>query len=237
MNNKALSHLLAESLQLSMSPVALGFLESPPEGISTFESAVPSACAFWTRAEKGLFFAKAESHENCPIGTMTMGFPITLQVLANLTDFVSKMCAVSYLGAKEPEHIPRLEKAKKGVLYGPLADFPTHPDLVLVWLNGRQAMLLEEALGTVCWNETEKAEAFGRPACGALAVSANENRPTLSFGCSGMRTFTEVQDDKLLASLPGSILEALPSKLQRAAHANREMLSFYQQHKAHFRTS
>lgn len=234
MNNHALSHLLVESLQLSMSPVALGLLDSPPEGISTFESAVPSACAFWTRAEKGLFFAKAESHENCPIGVMTMGFPISPQVMSNLTDFVSKMCGVSYIGAKEPEHIPRIEKAKKGILYGPLADFPVHPDLVLVWLNGRQAMLLEEALGTVCWDEIEKAEAFGRPACGALAVAANENKPTLSFGCSGMRTFTEVQDDKLLASLPGSILESLPSKLQRTIQANQEMLAFYRQHKMQF---
>jgi len=236
MNNRALSRLLVDCLQLSMSPVALGFLDNPPEGVSTLESAVPSACAFWSRAEKGLFFAKAESHENCPIGVMTLGFPISLQVMSNLTDFVSKMCGVSYIGAKEPEHIPRMEKAKNGILYGPLADFPTPPDLVLVWVNGRQAMLLEEALGTVCWDGLENAEVFGRPACAALAVSANESKPTLSFGCSGMRTFTEVQDDKLLASLPGSILESLPSKLQRTVQANQEMLSFYRQHKSQFGT-
>jgi uncharacterized protein (DUF169 family) len=237
MDNHALSHLLVDSLQLSMSPVALGFLDNPPEGVSVFESAVPSACAFWTRAEKGLFFAKAESHENCPIGVMTMGFPMSLDVMSNLTDFVSKMCGVSYIGAKEPEHIPRIEKARKGILYGPLGDFPTQPDLVLVWVNGRQAMLLEEALGTVCWDSEKNAEAFGRPACGALAVSANEHKPTLSFGCSGMRTFTEVQDDKLLASLPGSLLDSLPSKLQRTVEANQEMLSFYRQHKAQFVTA
>jgi uncharacterized protein (DUF169 family) len=227
---------LVDSLQLSKSPVALGFLDKPPEGVPVFESVVPSACAFWTRAEKGLFFAKAESHDNCPIGVMTMGFPLSPQVLSNLRGFVSKMCGVSYIGAKEPEHIPKIEKARKGILYGPLTEFPTQPDLVLVWVNGRQAMLLEEALGTVCWDSEENAEAFGRPACGALAVSANESKPTLSFGCSGMRTFTEVQDDKVLASLPGSLLESLASKLQRTVEANQEMLSFYRQHKAQFGT-
>jgi uncharacterized protein (DUF169 family) len=234
MNNHTLSHSLVDSLQLSMSPIALGFMDNAPEGVSVFESAVPSACAFWTRAEKGLFFAKAEAHENCPIGVMTMGFPISLQVMSSLTDFVSKMCGVEYIGAKEPEHIPRMERAAKGILYGPLASFPTHPDLVLVWVNGRQAMLLEEALGTVCWDRMENADAFGRPACGALAISVNESKPTLSFGCSGMRTFTEVQDDKLLASLPGSLLESLPAKLQKTVQANQEMLIFYRHHKAQY---
>jgi uncharacterized protein (DUF169 family) len=234
MDTRELAQVLIDSLQLSMAPVALGFLDAPPEGVSVFESVVPSACAFWSRAEKGLFFAKAESHENCPVGVLTMGFPISLQVLSNLTDFVSKMCGVSYIGTKEPEQIPRMERARKGILYGPLAEFPTHPDLVLIWVNGRQAMLLEEALGTVCWDNTESVEAFGRPACGALAVSVNESKPTLSFGCAGMRTFTQIPDDKLLASLPGSLLASLPAKLQRTIEANRQMLAFYQQHKAQY---
>jgi hypothetical protein len=33
------------------------------------------------------------------------------------------------------------------------------------------------------------------------------------------------------------LLESLPSKLQRTIEANREVLSFYQRHKEHFRTS
>src|SRR5215470_11553789 len=144
MDTHELAHVLIDSLQLSTTPVALGLLDAPPEGVSVSESPVPSACAFWARAQKGLFFAKAESHENCPIGVMTMGFPISLQVMSSLTDFLSKMCGVSYIGDREPEHIPRMEKARKGILYGPLIGFPTHPDLVLVWVNGRQAMLLEE---------------------------------------------------------------------------------------------
>ena len=237
MNNRALSQLLVESLELAVSPVALGFVDNPPDGISVSQSAVPSACTFWVQAEKSLFFAKAESHENCPIGIVTMGFPISLQVMSNLANFLSKMCGVSYIGAKEPDHLPRIEKARKGILYGPLSEFPIYPDLVLVWLNGRQSMLLEEALGTVCWDSVEKAEASGRPGCGALAVSANEDKATLSFGCSGMRTFTGVRDDKLLASLPGSILESLPEKLQRTTQANREMLAFYGEHKARFETA
>jgi uncharacterized protein (DUF169 family) len=163
-----------------------------------------------------------------------MGFPISERVSSNLQEFVKKMCGASYIGAKEPEYIPRMDHARRGVLYGPLWMFPINPDLVLIWVNGRQAMLLEEALGTVCWDAVSKAEAFGRPACGALAISANEKKPTLSFGCSGMRTFTEVADDKLLVSLPGSHLQALTMRLQSTVQANEEMLSFYRHHKTQF---
>jgi uncharacterized protein (DUF169 family) len=234
MNFGAVSRQMVQSLQLSSPPVALGFLDEAPEGIATFDSAVPSACAFWTRAEKGLFFARADSHENCPIGVFTMGFPISEKVMSNLQEFVKKMCSASYIGAKEPECIPRMVNARRGVLYGPLRMFPIIPDLILIWVNGRQAMLLEEALGAVCWDAVSKAEAFGRPACGALAISANEKKPTLSFGCSGMRTFTDVADDKLLVSLPGSHLQALAQRLQSTVQANEDLLSFYRQHKTQF---
>jgi uncharacterized protein (DUF169 family) len=234
MNFEAMSGQIIQSLQLSTPPVALGFLDEPPDRVTAFDSTVPSACAFWTRAEQGLFFAPADLHENCPIGVVTMGFPISERVSSNLQEFVKKMCGASYIGTNEPEYIPRMANAKRGVLYGPLWMFPINPDLILIWVNGRQAMLIEEALGTVCWDSVSKAEAFGRPACGALAISANEKRPTLSFGCSGMRTFTEVADDKLLVSLPGSHLQALTKRLQSTVQANEEMLSFYRYHKTQF---
>ncbi len=237
MNYSNLSEQLVQGLQLPTTPVALGFMDQAPEGVAVFDSTVPSACAFWTQAEKGLFFAKAEFHDNCPIGVMTMGFPVTPKVLSNLTDFVQKMCNVSYLGAKEPAHIPGINDAKSGILYGPLSLFPVPPGLVLFWVNGRQAMLLEEALGTVCWDAKGKAEAFGRPACGALAIAANESRSTLSLGCSGMRTFTEVPDDKMLASIPGSLLQNLEERLRRTVRSNEQMLAFYRQHKSQYKTA
>jgi len=234
MNFDAVSRQITQSLQLSTPPVALSFLDESPDGVTDFDSAAPSACAFWTRAEQRLFFARADLHENCPVGVVTMGFPISEKVSSNLQEFVKKMCGASYIGTKEPEYIPRMGHARRGVLYGPLWMFPINPDLVLIWVNGRQAMLLEEALGTVCWDAVSKAEAFGRPACGALAISANEKKPTLSFGCSGMRTFTEVADDKLLISLPGSHLQTLTMRLQSTVQANEEMLSFYRHHKTQF---
>ena len=237
MDLAAISKQLTDAIRLSSSPIALSFLDEVPRGITLFDSKVPSACTFWTRAEKGLFFARAEDHENCPVGTLTMGFPLHEKVMSSLQEFVTKMCHASYIGAKEPESIPRYKNEKKGILYGPLGIFPQIPDLCLIWVNGRQAMLLEEALGTVCWDAIQRSEAFGRPACAALAVTLNENRTTLSFGCSGMRTFTDIGDDMLLLSIPGAMLETLSERLRTTMSANEEMLSFYRQHRQQFPAS
>jgi uncharacterized protein (DUF169 family) len=122
----------------------------------------------------------------------------------------------------------------RGILYGPLSQFSWVPDLALVWVNGRQAMLLEEALGAVCWDAIEKTQTFGRPACAALAVAVRQQRPTLSLGCAGMRTFTSIGDDKLLISIPESQLQLLQERLDTTLRANHEMLDFYRQHQRNF---
>ena len=237
MDLAAISKQLTDAIGLSSSPIALSFQDEVPRGITLFDSKVPSACTFWIRAERGLFFARAQDHENCPVGTLTMGFPLHEKVMSALQEFITKMCHASYIGSKEPDSIPKYKIAKKGILYGPLGIFPQKPDLCLIWVNGRQAMLMEEALGTVCWDNIHRSEAFGRPACAALAVTLNETRPTVSFGCSGMRTFTDVDDDRLLLSIPGTLLDTLSKRLATTMSANEEMLSFYRQHRQQFPAS
>jgi len=234
MNLSQLSQQMVRVLQLTSPPVSLAFVDQAPRRGSESSSSVPSSCAFWVKAEKQLFFSPAVLHEHRPVGVLTMGFPMSPQVTSTLHEFVAKMCNASYLGSQEPESIPRITHTAKGILYGPLSRFPQLPDLTLVWANGRQAMLLEEALGSVCWDALSKVQTFGRPACAALAVAVNQDRPTLSLGCSGMRTFTAVGDDKLLISIPGSKLASLAQRLETTAGANEIMLNFYRQHQRQF---
>ncbi len=232
-----LAEQIVQGLELSVSPVALAFLDECPANIPTYGYPVPSSCVFWVRAEREVFFAPAAAHENCPVGMLTMGFPMSPKVVSTLDEFVAKMCAVSYVGAREPERIPRISNAKKGILYGPLDLFPVGPDLVLIWANARQAMVIEETVGAVCWDSDDKAVAFGRPACAALAVAVQKGKSTLSLGCSGMRTFTAVGDEKLLISVPGAQIEPLAQRLTGVIQSNNMMLSFYRQHREQFATS
>lgn len=225
---------LKSKLGLSSPPVALSFVEAAPEGVRAFEREVPSACTFWREAESGVFYAPAEKHYNCPIGTMTMGFDMPEEVQQNLMGFVQMMTGNGYIAPDEPAHIPTVERKKSGIVYGPLGELPTEPDLVLLWLTPRQAMIYNEAVGNSRWRGEASPHALGRPACGALPAALDKSQPQLSMGCAGMRTFTEVADDRMLVALPGKSLSEFLGALDKTVRANAAMQAFYDEHKGRF---
>lgn len=148
MTNQTVAERLTTALALDTPPVALTFTDAPPEGVPAPSTVVPSACGFWRLAEQGVFYAPAEAHSNCPIGAMVMGFPLTDQLQAQLGELVTSMCECTYLSPEEDNKIPGVQPSAAGILYGPLAELPTTPTVVLFWLTPRQAMLYNEAAGT-----------------------------------------------------------------------------------------
>lgn len=232
--NRSLASALTQDLGLSTTPIALAFVEAPPSGIAEFQDDVPSACTLWRRAEAGVFYAPAAKHFNCPIGAMTMGFEMPAEVKEQLMGAVGMMCEANYISPDEPAHIPSVTRPKSGIVYGPLADFPLSPDLVLMWVTPRQMMLVSEASGKAKWSADPHASLFGRPACTALPVALNGASPALSAGCLGMRTFTEISDDRGLAVLPGAALADFTSALSQTMAANAAMGTYYQSQKAMF---
>lgn len=219
---------LTELLGLDAPPVALAYLDAPPPGTPRWEGPpVPSACTFWRRAERSLFYAPAEAHMNCPVGALTSGFPLDAAAERNLQGFIAQMTEVGYFEPPEPERIPRVTGRKAGVLYGPLSAFPEAPDLVLCLIDARQAMLLQEASGGARWDRPAPMPAFGRPTCAALPVVLADERTVLSFGCAGMRTFADLDAAKLLAVIPARGVTALVEALERTVGANRAMQVVY----------
>lgn len=229
--SQAAARLTAE-LQLKLPPIAMTFVESPPPGLKAYDGVVPSACAFWRRAENEVFYATGEQHFNCPIGAMTMGFSMPEAVQGELMKAVKLMCDCNYIGGDEPANIPSIQKEKSGIVYGPLSQFPLQPDLVLLWLSPRQAMYFSETVGKASWSAQTPSAVLGRPACAALPVSFNAGEPALSAGCMGMRTFTEISDDLLLAVVPGEELESFVEHLHDTLAVNQAMRQYYLQQKA-----
>lgn len=225
---------ISSRLQLASPAVALSFVEAAPTGMPIFDQDVPSACTFWRKAETGVFYASAEKHFNCPIGAMTMGFEMPNEVQQNLMSVVQQMCGVGYISPEEAANIPTVKKKKSGIVYGPLQAFPMEPDLVLMWLTPGQAMLYGEAAGTCRWTESMPAATFGRPSCAALPVAFDKSQATLSLGCLGMRIFTDISENRLLAVLPGSKIGEFSKALESIAAANQEMGVFYRGHKSNF---
>ncbi len=226
---------LASSLQsglgLDFPPIALTRVSEAPDGIAEATGAVPSACTFWRRAERGVFFADAGAHMACPIGAMVMGFELDESKSAELMSLVGDMCAIDYIDEAEVANIPHFDPPAGGIVYGPLADFPLTPDAVVVWTTPRQAMLLEEALGGTHWHGAG-GSILGRPACAALPRAVAEGTATLSVGCAGMRTFTEIPDAYSLTAIPQSQLADLGQALETTLAANTQMLAAYREMKA-----
>ena len=75
---------------------------------------------------------------------------------------------------------------------------------------------------------------MGRPACAAVAWSANQDTVALSLGCIGARTYAEVPDDRAIVVIPGAALDAVADRLGTLAKANRDLAAFHQKKKADY---
>lgn len=220
-------------LDLEQEPIGISFVKERPEGMAVFEGQVPSSCSFWREAERGVFYAPAEKHFNCAVGAMTMGFNIE-PFKQTLMTTVQMMCDCGYIGGGEPEKIPTVKAGHTGIVYGPLQDLPIDPDLALLWVKPRQAMLLNEASGGADWSRGSPLPVLGRPACSALPLALTQAQVMLSLGCLGMRTFTEIGSDRMLAVLPGVKLTEIVDRLRATVEANRSMAEVYDASKAAF---
>lgn len=209
MNNAELDHHLVECLGLDSSPVALQFVREISDNIPQFDDTVPAGCAFWRRAEQGVFYASASDHANCPIGVHTMGLPMSNETAVELQELVQQMGELSYVNPTEVDHIPTVPGEKSGVVYGPLATTEAQPDAILVWVTPYQAMLLNEATGSAAWSQYSGVSTFGRPGCAAIPAALKQGMAALSLGCMGMLTFTEISQDRMLTVLPHQVMPAL----------------------------
>ncbi|MDP8922467.1 MAG: DUF169 domain-containing protein [Chloroflexota bacterium] len=234
MNNADYGRALVDDLGLDRPPVALAFLDVAPAGVTTAEGLEPSACTFWRQAEQGVFYVGAERHLECPIGAMTMGFELPPERAPEAEQLVGMMVDLQYFSLEEVEHLPSVKQPHRGILYGPLAEFPVQPDVVLMIATPRQGMLLAEASESVALRAAPALPTMGRPACAAVAWSANDATVTLSLGCIGARTYVEVPDDRAIVVLPGTVLDRIAERLGVLARANHELASFHARRKAQY---
>ena len=234
MHLREISESLSSFLELRNPPVGLTFVKEPPEDVQEWKAEVPSACRLWREAETQVFYADQGRHFNCPMGALVMGFHLPAQVKGELQLSIEKMTGCNYLEAEETDQLPSVPGQKSGVVYGPLSRFPLPPDLVLLWLTPRQVMFFEEGIRATRTSK-EGVRVFGRPACAALPIALSETKSTLSLGCIGMRTFTEIEDDRLLVAVPGSQLDdSFLESMKKSADSNRQMLDFYKEHQRKF---
>jgi uncharacterized protein (DUF169 family) len=232
--NHGLASTLQSCLRLHRPPVAVAFVESRPVGVPDARGPAPSACTFWLRAEQGVLYAAAEDHFQCPIGAMTMGFELPGPAKTAAMDLIDTMVSLNYFARDEVAHLPSVQKPHAGIVYGPLADLPVQPDLVLLVVTPYQAMLLAEAGGNTALSETPGLAAMGRPACSALSRAFNQAQTTLSLGCIGARTYAEIPEDRAVVVIPAAQIQETVARLVTLVRANDTLAQYHGQKKSQF---
>jgi uncharacterized protein (DUF169 family) len=111
-------------------------------------------------------------------------------------------------------------------VYAPLADSPLPPDVVLLFVNANQTLILSEATQQV---ESQNPPAMGRPACAIVPQVMNSGRAALSLGCCGARAYLDVlTDDVAVFAIPGVKLEAYARRIEALAKANGILSKFHE---------
>jgi uncharacterized protein (DUF169 family) len=216
---------LCEILDLSRRPVAVTFRGGPPAGIPKFAGEEPSGCSFWQLAAGGMtFYTVSCDHRNCAIGSYTHNFPPTGKYAEELERAFSQMTSSGYIKMEEISSIPRMKKAPHAVIYSPLGNTPTEPDLVIFVTRPAQAMILQEA--ALRTGVGLHLSAFGQPACMSLPSVLNQEIAT-SAGCLGNRVYTGLADDELYVLVPGNLLPTIADAVQEIAESNEKTTEYH----------
>ena len=122
--------------------------------------------------------------------------------------------------------IPVLASEAKCVTYSPLAHSPLRPDVVLIFANANQILILTEATQQI---EKQNAPAMGRPACAVVPQVMNTGRAALSLGCCGARAYLNILAEGIaIFAIPGAKLEAYTERVTGLANANHVLTQFHQ---------
>ncbi len=214
----ALGNELEDVLRLTMPAVAITFSEKRPDGVAAFDDPmpppmpdgrtgrVPAGCVFWVKAAERTFSTVPEDHGNCSVGRLTHGMA-TLDDVSHNTD-VGELLNSGWVGMDDVLGIPTISTRPGAVTYGPLQE-ATDPDVVLLRVNGRQLMVLSDALPGL--------RIEGKPQCHIVAVAKEQREVVASVGCALSRARTGMRVEEMTCAIPAGQLGDVVNKLRRAA--------------------
>jgi uncharacterized protein (DUF169 family) len=225
-NYSQIAATLAASLDLQQPPVAICFTETIPPGLGAHKGRVAAGCRFWQDAATVAFATSAMDHSMCAIGVYTHNLPATeAATILDLQDALKVFAELEYVRAEDVAAIPVLKAQPGYVVYSPLDQTPLPPDVVVLFVNARQTLILSEATQQV---EDQNPPAMGRPACAVIPQVMNTGRAALSLGCCGARAYLDVlTDDVAVFAIPGAKLEAYTRRIEALAKANEVLSKFH----------
>jgi uncharacterized protein (DUF169 family) len=210
---------LVAALNLRTPPIAITFSEAAPGGVAPFDEPMPeptpdgrtgrvaAGCVFWTKAVDRTFTTVAADHANCSVGTMTHGFA-TLDEVAGRSD-VATLLESGWVTMEMVPSIAVVSERPGAVTYGPLEDTPVDPDVVLLRINGKQLMVLSDALPGL--------RIEGKPQCHIVALAKERGEVAASVGCMLSRTRTGMPNSEMTCAIPGAKLHEVLDRIEATA--------------------
>ncbi|WP_423069068.1 DUF169 domain-containing protein [Devosia sp. CN2-171] len=213
---------LTELLGLAVPPIAITFLDhnetgiprlplSPSEPTADGRSGmVPAGCVFWVMATTKTFSTIPEDHGNCSVGSVTHGL-IGLAEAATKAD-VQAVCEAGWVTLAAMQGITVVKSRPESIVYGPLAETPLVPSVVLMRLHGKQQMMLHDAWPSM--------RLEGKPQCHIIAIAHEGGEVAMSVGCMLSRVRTGMSNNEVTCAVPASLLGQVIEQLEVARSAD-----------------
>jgi uncharacterized protein (DUF169 family) len=210
---------LAGALHLAQPPVAMAFRDDGVEGVEAFDAPmseptpdgrsgrVPAGCVFWIRAATSTFNTSPADHGNCSVGRLTHGLASLDEVAGN--EDVATLLGSGWVTPEAVGAIPTVSTRAEVIAYGPLGEAPFAADVVLLRVNGRQLMVLSDAVPGM--------RIEGKPQCHIVALAKERGEVAASVGCALSRARTGMRPDEMTVALPGTRLAEVVDAVERTA--------------------
>ncbi len=218
----SLAATITEALHLEVPPVAITFADEVPDGVPSFDAPmsepaadgrrgrVPAGCVFWVHALATTFSTAPEDHGNCSVGSLTHGVKSVDEVAGN--DDVAALLSSGWVTMEMVPGIPTVTERPTSIVYGPLAESPLDPDVVLLRVNGRQLMVLSDAIPHL--------RIEGKPQCHIVAVAKEHGVSAASVGCALSRARTGMQAHEMTCAIPAGELPEVVRRVVATAEVD-----------------
>ncbi|MGH7076523.1 MAG: DUF169 domain-containing protein [Acetobacteraceae bacterium] len=171
---------------------------------------------FWMHATERAFTTVAADHGNCSVGSYTHGFRPLSEIIGNAD--VQALLGAAWVTPEAAAALPSLPSAPAAIVYAPLAEAPVAPDLVLIRINAKQAMLLNDAWPALRFE--------GKPQCHIIPLALTRGEIAVSTGCMLSRVRTGISSNELTCAIPAAELPALLVRLKAARAADLAVAAY-----------
>lgn len=219
---------LQQILGLTAPPIAITFANAKPDNIGLFDAKmppatedgrtgrVPAGCVFWMRATEKAFVTVPADHANCSVGSYTHGLKSMEEIAAN--GDVAALVAAEWVSPADFPKVASVKSKSDFIVYGPLRDMTSDPNVVFIRLSGKQLMMLHDA-----W---PGARMEGKPQCHIIPIAKEDGEVAVSVGCMLSRVRTGMSNNDISCAIPWVVLPDLIDKLRGAVAADQRVAQY-----------